>query len=141
MEHQTLGWRVICPREPTYYILDCQILDVSQSFGINSSSESKHLVFLRCPCHFVVFSLKYGHQYNIKMDIFRLSRTNFVCSWKGVQIQKKVSCLNISWQFDMRSPRPLHVHSYFRSWSVRVRLGDPLWSESPNFVQKYDTIY
>ena len=31
----------------------------------------------------------------------------------------------------MRSPRPLHVHSYFRSWSVRVRLDDPLWLKFP----------
>ena len=25
MEHQTLGRRVICPREPAYYIVDCRI--------------------------------------------------------------------------------------------------------------------
>ena len=26
LEHQTLGWRVICPSKPAYYIADCPIL-------------------------------------------------------------------------------------------------------------------
>ena len=78
MEHQTLGWRVICPSEPAYYIVDCWI----SSYGTAAAllrSRAHVMISMFFSCKSSKMEETLGFQV---MSLFLVNNT--ICYWQLV---------------------------------------------------------